>query len=59
MTNDSANYYMLVNEWAWPKSQVCLLRLEVDMGSVLDRVRAWIEMVIWCVKDVYAKSSLK
>ena len=34
MATDSADYYMLVNECAWSKSQVCLLRLEVDMGSV-------------------------
>ena len=35
MATDSADYYMLVNERAWSSSQVCLLRLEVDMGSVL------------------------
>ena len=35
MTTDSADYCMLVNEWAWLKS-VCLLRLQVDMGSVLE-----------------------
>ena len=27
---------MLVNEWAWSRSRVCLLRLEVDLGSVLE-----------------------
>ena len=31
-----ADYCMLVNEWAWLRSRVCLLRLEVDMGSVLE-----------------------
>ena len=36
MTTDSADYCMLVNEWAWSKSRVCLLRLQVDMGSVLE-----------------------
>ena len=36
MTTDSADYCMLVNEWVWSKSQVCSLRLEVDMGSVLE-----------------------
>ena len=50
MATDSADYYMLVNECAWSKSQVCLLRLEVDMGSVwsqsLDRNE------IWCVKGM-------
>ena len=35
MTTDS-DYGMLVNEWAWSKSQVWLLRLEADMGSVLE-----------------------
>ena len=34
MATDSADYCMLVNEWPWSKSQVCLLRLEVEMGSV-------------------------
>ena len=36
MTTDSADYCMLVNEWAWSKSQVCLLTPEVDLGSVLE-----------------------
>ena len=36
MANDSADYYMLVNEWVWSKSRDCLLRLEVDMGAVLE-----------------------
>ena len=36
ITTDSADYYMLVNEWAWSKSRVCLLRLEIYMGSVLE-----------------------
>ena len=26
---------MLVNEWVWSRSQVCLLKQEVDLGSVL------------------------
>ena len=32
----SADYCMLVNEWVWLTSQVCLLRLEVELGSVLE-----------------------
>ena len=36
MQTESADYCMLVNEWAWSKSRVCLLRLEVDVGSVLE-----------------------
>ena len=36
MATNSADYYVLVNEWAWSKSRDCLLRLEVDMGSVLE-----------------------
>ena len=36
MQTESADYCMLVNEWAWSRSQVCLLRLEVDVGSVLE-----------------------
>ena len=27
---------LLINEWAWLTSQVCLLRLEVELGSVLE-----------------------
>ena len=36
MATDSADYYMLVNEWVWSKSQDRLLRPEVDMGAVLE-----------------------
>ena len=36
MTTVSADYCMVINKWVWSKSQVCLLRLEVDMGSVLE-----------------------
>ena len=36
MATYSADYYMLVNEWVWSRSRDCLLRLEVDMGSVLE-----------------------
>ena len=38
MTTENADCCMLVNEWAWSRSRVCLLRLEVDLGSQsLDR----------------------
>ena len=33
---ESADYCMLVNEWAWLSSRVCLLRLEVELASVLE-----------------------
>ena len=36
MATNSADYYMLVNDWVWSESRDCLLRLEVDMGSVLE-----------------------
>ena len=36
MATDSADYYVLVNEWVWSISQDCLLRLEVNMGSDLE-----------------------
>ena len=32
----SADYCMLVNEWAWLRSQVCLLGLKVHLGSFLE-----------------------
>ena len=33
---ESADHCMLINEWAWLMSQVCLLRLEVELGSILE-----------------------
>ena len=36
VATDSAEYYMLVNEWVWSKSRDCLLRPAVDMGAVLE-----------------------
>ena len=33
---DSGDYCMLINEWAWSKSQVRVLRLEEDVGPVLE-----------------------
>ena len=36
MTTDSADYCMLIKKWAWLKSRVCLLMLEVDMDAVLE-----------------------
>ena len=36
LTTESADYCMLINEWAGLRLQVCLLRLEVDLGSVLE-----------------------
>ena len=36
MTTESADYCMFVVKWAWLASRVCLLMLEVDLGSVLE-----------------------
>ena len=36
LTTKNADYCMLINEWAWIRSQFCLLRLEVDLDSVLE-----------------------
>ena len=36
MTTKSADYCMLVNEYVRSKSRVCLLWLEVGLGSVLE-----------------------
>ena len=33
---ESADHCMFVNEWAWLRSRVCLLRLEVELGSALE-----------------------
>ena len=35
MTTESADHCMLVNEWAWLGTPVGLLRLEVNLSSVL------------------------
>ena len=35
LTTQSADHCMLVNEWVWLRSRVCLQRLQVDLGSVL------------------------
>ena len=52
MTTESAEYHMLVNEWAWLRSQVCLLRLEVELCAVLESElgQKW---EIRCIKDMY------
>ena len=36
LTTESADYCMLVKEWVLLRSRDCLLRLEVDLGSVLE-----------------------
>ena len=36
MTTESADYWILVSEWAWLRSRDCLLMLEVNLGSVLE-----------------------
>ena len=36
MAMDSADYCILINEWVGSKSRDCLLKLEVNMGSVLE-----------------------
>ena len=43
MATESADYCMLVNEWAWSRLRVCLLKVEVDLGAVLESelVQKW------------------
>ena len=48
MATDSGDYCMQ----ACSKSQVCLLRPEVDMGLALTESEFWTEMEIMCIKDV-------
>ena len=52
MTTESADYCILINEWAWLRSQVCLLRLKVETGFSYV-VRAWTEIEIRCIKGMY------
>ena len=52
MTTASAGYCMLVNEWAWSRSRVYLLRLGSGHRFSFG-VRAWEEMEIRCVKGTY------
>ena len=51
MTTESAGHGMLVIEWAWSRSRVCLLGLEVDLGSGLES--DWTEVEIRCIKGMY------
>ena len=37
LPTDSADYCILINEWAWPRSCVCLLRLKVHLGAGLSQ----------------------
>ena len=46
--NESADYCMLVNEWALLRLQVCLLSLKVHLGSIFES-ELKTEMKIWCV----------
>ena len=53
MTTEGADYYMLVNEWAcMVKVTSLLVKAESGLGFSFG-VRAWTEMEIWCVKDMY------
>ena len=52
LTTESAHYCMLINEWAWLRSRVCLLRLEGGLGFSFG-VGAWTEMEMWCVNSMY------
>ena len=36
LPTENADYCMLINKWAWLRSRVCLLRLKVQLGSVLE-----------------------
>ena len=36
LPTDNTDYCMLVNEWVWLRSCVCLLSLKVHLGSVLE-----------------------
>ena len=58
MNTASVDYCMLVNEWAWLRSQVSLLVLELDTGSVLESElgQKW---RYGALKHVYAESSFK
>ena len=48
MTTKSADYCILVNEWAWKVRRVLIKAgIEVDLGLVLEST--WTEMGIWCI----------
>ena len=42
-TELSADHCMPINEWVWSRSRLCLLRVEVDLGAVLESelVQKW------------------
>ena len=47
------DYCMLINEWAWLRSRICLLSLKVHLGSIGFGVRAQTEMKVWYVKGMH------
>ena len=47
MATDSADYYMLINEWVWSKSRDCL-----SGHGCSFRVRAWTEIEMWCIEGM-------
>ena len=59
MTTESADYCMLVNEWAWSRSRVCLLGLEVDLRRFSFGVRAWTDMVVMYRLKLVSSEGLK
>ena len=48
LPTEIADYCMLINEWAWLRSRVCLLRL---IDSVLESELRQ-KMKIWCITDM-------
>ena len=36
LPTESADYCMLVNEWAWLRSRICLVSLKVHLGSFFE-----------------------
>ena len=48
----NADYCILVNEWAWLRSQSWLIKARSGLGFSFG-VRAWTEVEIRCVKGMY------
>ena len=49
LPTENSDYYMLVNEWAWLRSQVCF---KSALGFSF-RVRVQTEIKTWCAKGMH------
>ena len=60
LVDECADYCMLINEWEWVKSHVCLFWLKVHLGSVLDTNSLFlITNALTCIQFTFTLPSAK